>query len=584
MTSHYTMHEDVNYLDVDQFTINVVKHDDTHTVTGDGIFDKLMITATQHLLAQYEANRIRGEQYTNAYIHIYEVTLEAALRAWLTMEKTNEEMNLLRCQAKLACKQAEHEGYKIAQTVQNTALLKEQTDHETSKRLNTEQNTKVQICQEKLICKQFEHEGYKIGLTEAQTENVQESTAHEKLKEDVTKCQKLLVCHQADHELHKIDLTDAQESLTTNQATHETHKQDLTDAQKTLTTNQATHETTKQTLTASQKLLTDSQTTHEGSKKLLTDAQIVTEGERPHLVDCQATYFCAQSETEAEKTALTEAQTALTKAQILSEGAKANLYKRQTEGFADDFIYKIYKANLDLWSVGFSVAKDAFGDDNGIPDSATTAGLNSFFKELIYTSNVIHQPSGDGSQKFLIPQPKVKWENINVTDPTVDDIRGTTDDTSTPSTTYSDSYNIKLMDIVGAASNKPLNNQPYKGFKFTHVRTGVTNEVTFVFRSADAALYTGASATYATLLSALRHAIADYEAANNMSGIFIASLTDNFTASTLIDGMTYSGTGKTILLTSHMGNMTNFTFYTDEANPDLTGITANAIDMGASNT
>lgn len=70
-------------LNIEEFTHNVETDTISGTVTGDGIFDTLMETATKHLLAQFESNRIRQEDYANAYIHIYEVTLQAALKAWL---------------------------------------------------------------------------------------------------------------------------------------------------------------------------------------------------------------------------------------------------------------------------------------------------------------------------------------------------------------------------------------------------------------------------------------------------------------------------------------------------------------------
>lgn len=71
------------YIDVSEFTKNVTKDDIEHTVSGEGIFDILMNTATQHLKAQFEGNRIREEDYATAYVQIYQTTLQAALQAWL---------------------------------------------------------------------------------------------------------------------------------------------------------------------------------------------------------------------------------------------------------------------------------------------------------------------------------------------------------------------------------------------------------------------------------------------------------------------------------------------------------------------
>lgn len=70
-------------LDIKEFTDNVKINEDTNTVTGTGIFDILMDTATKHLKAQYNANGIRQEDYANAYIDLYKITIQAALDAWL---------------------------------------------------------------------------------------------------------------------------------------------------------------------------------------------------------------------------------------------------------------------------------------------------------------------------------------------------------------------------------------------------------------------------------------------------------------------------------------------------------------------
>ena len=65
----------VKPIDVTEFTNNVTTDTIDYTVTGDGIFDKLMDTATKHLKAQFESNRIREEDYASAYIQIYQSNL-----------------------------------------------------------------------------------------------------------------------------------------------------------------------------------------------------------------------------------------------------------------------------------------------------------------------------------------------------------------------------------------------------------------------------------------------------------------------------------------------------------------------------
>lgn len=85
-------------LDVKEFTNNVEIDTDTYTVSGDGIFDVLMMTATKHLIAQYKANRIRQEDYANAYIDLYKTTIQAALDAWLKGKIYNAQLALVKQQ------------------------------------------------------------------------------------------------------------------------------------------------------------------------------------------------------------------------------------------------------------------------------------------------------------------------------------------------------------------------------------------------------------------------------------------------------------------------------------------------------
>lgn len=81
----------------DEFTTNVRRElgvDDNFVVLGDGLLDKLMETATEHLAVQYENGRIRGEDYATAYIHIYQATLQAATTVWLQKGVREKELAL----------------------------------------------------------------------------------------------------------------------------------------------------------------------------------------------------------------------------------------------------------------------------------------------------------------------------------------------------------------------------------------------------------------------------------------------------------------------------------------------------------
>ena len=97
----------VKPIDVTEFTNNVTTDAIDYTVTGDGIFDKLMDTATKYLKAQFESNRIREEDYASAYIQIYQTTLQTALEVWL-------KKGIAEAQLELLAKQLETEDAKKA--------------------------------------------------------------------------------------------------------------------------------------------------------------------------------------------------------------------------------------------------------------------------------------------------------------------------------------------------------------------------------------------------------------------------------------------------------------------------------------
>lgn len=101
-------------INITEFTNNVITDTIDYTVTGDGIFDKLMDTATKHLKAQFESNRIREEDYASAYIQIYQTTLQAALEVWLKKGIAEAQLKLTEKQIELLEKQLETEDAKKA--------------------------------------------------------------------------------------------------------------------------------------------------------------------------------------------------------------------------------------------------------------------------------------------------------------------------------------------------------------------------------------------------------------------------------------------------------------------------------------
>ena len=84
---------------ISEFTANVRKvEDDNGSITGTGIFDVLMNTATKHLQVQFDSGKINGELYANAYIQVYQVTLQTAKDIWLQKGISEAQLALLSAQ------------------------------------------------------------------------------------------------------------------------------------------------------------------------------------------------------------------------------------------------------------------------------------------------------------------------------------------------------------------------------------------------------------------------------------------------------------------------------------------------------
>jgi hypothetical protein len=162
------------YLDASILTRNVATDTTEYTVSGDGIFDDLMETATKHLKMQFEGNRIREEDYAVAYVDIYKATLQAALQLYtvsLDAQEKEAQIKLIEAQIKqaeaqteLIKQQVEVEKCKPDQLKAQTELIKQQTAQAKyqvenilpAQKANIEQQTKSEIGKEKLYYRQIE--------------------------------------------------------------------------------------------------------------------------------------------------------------------------------------------------------------------------------------------------------------------------------------------------------------------------------------------------------------------------------------------------------------------------------------------
>lgn len=134
---------------ISEFTANVKKVEgDNGAITGTGIFDVLMNTATKHLQVQFDSGKINGELYANAYIQVYQVTLQTAKDIWLQKDISEAQLALLReqvttegvkrnhlsKQADLLSAQITSEGIKGDHLNKQTDLLDKQINSEDAKR------------------------------------------------------------------------------------------------------------------------------------------------------------------------------------------------------------------------------------------------------------------------------------------------------------------------------------------------------------------------------------------------------------------------------------------------------------------
>ena len=176
------------YTDIKNFTDNVNIEDLDYSVTGDGIFDTLMETGTKHLKAQFEANRIREEDYANAYIELYKYTLQIAADIYLKrgqieaeIEKTKAETDKTKAETDLIKSEkakAEAETSLINAQVQLIPLERDKLQAEISlaNAQAEESKQKVEVLKEqlKLLGKQVETENAKKDLHRRQIEGFDE--------------------------------------------------------------------------------------------------------------------------------------------------------------------------------------------------------------------------------------------------------------------------------------------------------------------------------------------------------------------------------------------------------------------------
>ena len=185
---------------ITEFTANVKKvEDDNGAITGTGIFDVLMNTATKHLQVQFDSGKINGELYANAYIQVYQVTLQTAKDIWLQKDISEAQLALLNKQAGLLSEQIITEGTQRSHLSKQIDLLDKQIISEDAKKNHLNKQTD-------LLSEQITSEGTQRVHLSKQTDLLSEQITLEGIKGNHLNKQTDLLDKQINSEDAKRDL------------------------------------------------------------------------------------------------------------------------------------------------------------------------------------------------------------------------------------------------------------------------------------------------------------------------------------------------------------------------------------------
>lgn len=370
----------ISNINTGEFTSNVFINPREYTVSGDGIFDALMETATKHLVAQFEANRIRLEDYAVAYNQIYPQVLQTAQQIWLQKPQSQASVVLTQAQAELAKAQAIEAVNKAKYII---PLVEAQLAHSKAQAEQTKNQAELfyaqigKLAEEiKLTAAQVCSEEKKIALLDAQIEQTRAQTAQ----------------INAQTELYKAQV--ATEKVKAANIESETNKNIET-------TKQLKYQT--EHMLPAQVALVTAQATTEAAKAAHTNVQTALVTEQVNTQECQTKLVCTQADEEIYKyTNILPQQLALLKAQVktqdvqaASETAKEKLYYRQIEGFNENFKEKMLKIMLDAWTVGFSASSETFYSSEkaakSIPLPMTASEINDVWASFVYPGTISNE-------------------------------------------------------------------------------------------------------------------------------------------------------------------------------------------------
>ena len=154
---------------------------------GEGIFEELMRAMKSHLVTEYDAGRITGDNYTNAYVAGMGGAMNTGAQYLLQIELNNQQVRLLDEQIAAAAKQV--------------TLVQSQIDKEAQNLLYTVKQTLKLDSDIALVDSQVLSQGKQLLVMDEQINNAQKDLVIKDSQNDKLLAEELMIAQQTSNEL-----------------------------------------------------------------------------------------------------------------------------------------------------------------------------------------------------------------------------------------------------------------------------------------------------------------------------------------------------------------------------------------------
>lgn len=390
--------------DIDELTQGVVD--------GSGVFDTLMKTMKEHLDVEFKANRLRGPDYTTAYVGGYAANLQTAMQYVLAKARLGYELELLQAQIDGAKAQAELTAAQTAALVYETAYkAPKEVALIDAQILGADYQNQYTVKQTEALTAQLTKVPHEITLLQKQATQSDAQTEQTTAQTDTIRAQALKVPVEIELlEKQKLQ-ADAQLDVTTAQVAHTTAQTGNVTAQTANVAKQGeqitaqTAQVLEQTKLVSANLLkAPVELSHlEAQTQLVTkqaqkiDKDILLQSAQIDLAYAQLEVSRAELQAKLKQLDLLvaqiagqQAQSALYAQKVITEkaqvdasvigagsviGTQNSMIKAQTDGFKRDAEQKAAKIFVDTWSVRRNTDNGTSANSDNLLNDATIGAV-----------------------------------------------------------------------------------------------------------------------------------------------------------------------------------------------------------------